>query len=341
MRHPSLDRELTGLGSAEDEPDEGEGDGSHEPVLTNETEGPGKGRNLKGGQRRFKNYRGPVEYGELLRALGSGVSQHEATIRYYRERAIPYLVRFPTRTLPQATDPMPEGLEGWDFGMPLEDADWLQSVLTSPHVVPGMTTMQRTYGTTPGADPERRPVDLYLGVDCSGSMFNPQYNVSFPVLAGSIMALSALRAGARVMVVLSGEPGQSIATDGFISDEHKILEVLTGYLGTGYTFGVHRLRDTFGNRKPGERPAHILIVTDHDIFSMLDTEGGWEVARESVQKAGGGGTYVMNMPRDWEPEKVARMRADGWGTYHVQDWEELIAFAQAFSKQHYEEGRRG
>jgi hypothetical protein len=259
---------------------------------------------------------------------------------------VPHLVRFPTRPLPRAAEPLPEGLDRWDFAMPLEDADWLQSVLASPHVVPGLTTVQRTYGDTPGSDPARRPVDLYLGVDCSGSMSNPQYNVSYPVLAGAIIALSALRVGSRVMVVLSGEPGQTVATDGFVNDEHKVLGVLTGYLGTGYTFGVHRLRATFRERRPGEREVHILILTDHDIFSMLDTDvdgrSGWAVAREAVAAAGGGAGYVLNMPPDWEAARVERMRADGWQVHHVQNVEDLVAFARAFSRAHYEgEGRGG
>jgi hypothetical protein len=325
-------------------PSEG-GEGTRpEPELTGGTEGPGSGRNLRGGQRQYRDYRGPLEYGELLKALGARLGDHEITIRYYRERALPHLVRFPTRKLPEAADPLPEGLETWDFGMPLEDADWLQSVLVSPHVVPGVTTVQRVYGTSPGAAPEARPVDLYLGVDCSGSMLNPQRDVSYPVLAGAIMALSALRAGARVMVVLSGEPGQSVATDGFLRDEHKVLEVLTGYLGTGYSFGIHRLEHTFGAlREPGRagRPTHILIITDHDIFSMLDgTQGpgkGWEIAREAVARAGGGGTYVLHMPADWEAEKVARMKADSWQVHCVQDWADLVAFARAFSQANYGE----
>ena len=43
-----------------------------------------------------------------------------------------------------------------------------------------------------------QPLDLDLYVDCSGSMPNPQVNVSYLTLAGAIVALSALRAGARV-----------------------------------------------------------------------------------------------------------------------------------------------
>jgi hypothetical protein len=256
---------------------------------------------------------------------------------------MPNLVPFPTRRLPDSSEPLPEGLETWDFGLPLEDADWLQSVLVSPHVVPGLTTVQRTYGTSPGSEPERRPVDLYLGVDCSGSMYNPQRDVSYPVLAGAIMALSALRAGAKVMVVLSGEPGQSAATDGFVRDEHAVLGVLTGYLGTGYTFGIHRLRVPFGKPRAEDRPAHILIVTDHDIYSMLDEKDGgqlgWDAARAAAANAGGGATYVLHMPPDWESERVGRMRADGWDVHSVQSWEDIVAFARAFSRAKYGEER--
>lgn len=308
---------------------------------TDEPAGKG-GRRRVGGKRQYQNYRGPLEFGELLKALGARLSDHEVAVRYYRERAMPHLVRFPTREMPEAMDPLPEGLETWDFGMPLEDADWLQSVLVSPHVVPGLTTVQRVYGPTPGGAPERRPLDLYLGVDCSGSMLNPMIHISYVVLAGAIMALSALRVGARVMVVLSGEPGESMATDGFVSHERAVLQVLTGYLGTGYSFGIHRLRDAFAKPRrvdAGDRPAHILIVSDHDIFSMLDGEqvnvDGWSIAREAVANAGGGGTYILNMPADWEKEKVARMHADGWRTHCVQNWEDLVVFARAFSQANY------
>ena len=50
--------------------------------------------------------------------------------------------------------------------------------------------------------------------------------------------------------------------------------MLTGYLGTGTTFGVTRLEEAFANRKPADPPAHIIIVTDLDIFGMLDTSRG-------------------------------------------------------------------
>src|SRR5262249_25383746 len=157
-----------GLGEEDDE----EGDGGEK-----DHKGPPQSARSHGGGR--GQYREPFEYGALLRALGLSLDDHEIAVRYYRERAVPHLIPFPTRLLPEAADPLPEGLQTWEVGEPLQEIDWLQSVLTSPHVVPGMTTVQRVWGTTEGALPERRPIDLDLYVDCSGSMPNPQVSTSY------------------------------------------------------------------------------------------------------------------------------------------------------------------
>ena len=171
-------------------------------------------------------------------------------------------------------------------------------------MIPGLTTVQRTYGTSPGEDPERIPLDLYVGIDCSGSMVNPRLAVSWPVLAGCVIALSALRAGARVMAVLSGHPGPHSATAGFVDNEREVLRILTGYLGSGYAFGIPLLAETFAARRPTGRPVHILIVSDHDIFAMLDEKTGgrtgWTIAREALVAARGGGTFALHMPPHWD-----------------------------------------
>lgn len=341
--HPSLDPRISGI--------------SPEEVASIQKEAedaaPGYGRAALGGQKSEKKHRGPVEYGELLRMSGLEVTEAEAAVRYYRERAVPYLVPFPTRIVARSSDPLPEGLEPWDVGDPLHAADWFESVLKSPHVIPGTTTVQRSYGTTEGADPERQPVDLYVGIDCSGSMPNPRRQVSYPAIAGAVVSLSALRVGASVQVVLSGEPGSAASLDGFVRDEASVLALLTDYLGTGFAFGIHRLAQTFGEAAPRrDQPAHILLVTDQDLFAMLDateaglakgyghrTEGGgplgWDVAEAALAAAGGGGTIVLDMPPSYGPDQVARLRAQGWAVYFVQDRAELVTFARDFARAVY------
>jgi hypothetical protein len=327
--HPADDPELSGVEAPSD--------------------GTAKGKAQQTGTKTAKNYRQPIEYAEVLKAAGVNADPAEVTARYYRERAIPHLIPFPVRKLPQATDPLPEGLDVWDVTAPLEQIDWLGTLLNSPHVVPGVTTRQRQYGTSPGADPETIPVDLYLGVDCSGSMGNPAQHLSYPVLAGAIIALSALRVGSRVKVVLSGEPGRTMSTAGFERDAATVLRTLTSYLGTGYSFGIHRLAETFrsnarNSSRVKPRPVHILIVSDNDMFSMLDSQSkqrlGWDVAREALELAGGGGTFVLELPEQvrssrWSQNTAGyldRIGEMGWNVSIVSSMEELIAFARQFSR---------
>jgi len=326
-RHPVNDRDLTGVGGLQDDDEK-------------DTAAEGTGTADRGSRTpRDRHYRSPIDYQDILKSAGVALSKTDAIIRYYREAALPYLVPFPQHESQKSTDPIPEGLDVWDAGAPLEEVDWLQTVVASPVVVPGLTTMKRVFGTTDGTSPERVPLDLFIGVDCSGSMVNPSEATSFPVIGGAIMALSALRAGARVMVTLSGEPGKYTSTTDFITSERDILAVLTGYLGTGYTFGIVRLRDAFKDRQPADRPALIVILTDYDIFAMLDGNdkgaSGWEMAAEALRKARGGGTYLLHMMENQRDKNVRRMTAEGWDTYFLTDWKEVMAFAHAFSHKHY------
>jgi len=326
--------------------DEDEDDVAHpmyDPALSG-TVGPGDGTEQgPGGRKVLAPYRDIGEYGELLTALGVTADDATRAARYYRERALPHLVRYPTRAARRAIEPLPEGLDTWDVGSPLERIDWIQTLVRSPDVVPGVTTVERTYGDSPGREPRRAPVDLYVGIDCSGSMPNPRRRTSYPAPAGAIVSLSALRAGARVKVVLSGEPGKTYAMPHFGRNEREILDVLTSYLGTGIGFGVGRLADTFDRRTERDPPVHVLILSDQDLFALLDRgkgdDTGWQVARRALAAARGGGTVVLNMPRDWLKDEVARLRADGWGIHYLSDWAELVAFAREFSRVAYEEAR--
>lgn len=314
-----------------------------DPALTGDhTERPAPSTRLRelpeteGGQK--NNYRAPHEYVDLMRSLGVQVDARDVVIQYYKERARPHLIKFPTRSLPESLERVMEGVEPWELGAPVSRIDWLESLIKSPHVIPGVTTVERSYGLSPGTEPQHRPMDLYLGIDCSGSMENPAIFCSFPVVAGAVMVTSAIRAGAHVMTVLSGEPGEYAATRGFSRSERDNLRVLTSYLGTGYGFGIERLKQTFIDQKPPERPCHILVITDSDIFLMLgETPGGWEIARQAAEIAGSGATMLLEI-RDCTPYKsqIRRLHTIGWQTHIVTEEADVVDFARAFSRKHFE-----
>jgi hypothetical protein len=317
--HPAEDPELTGLSSSK-------------PAPPTDAQ-----RAQQGGQKH--RYRDPQSYVELMQSLGVKVTEKQLVARYYREQALPHLVPFPARVTRPDADPIPEGLEAWDLGSPLARVDWPGTLTRSPVVIPGLTMLERAEGVAEGGEPRRVPVDLYLGIDCSGSMQNPARSLSYPVLAGAVMALSALRTGARVMACLSGEPGSFTQTEGFVRSERQVLSVLTDYLGTGYAFGIERLRATFLDAPPPRNPVHILVVSDGDLFHMLkELRGGWDLAREAAARAGGGATAALQLnPSQWT-EDLSRLRAAGWAIHPVRTMEELVAFARAFSRARYGAG---
>ncbi len=332
--HPSEDPAVTGEAGAAGE------DGTEGGESSTEQEK----RDDPGGHKTLARYRGVDAYRELMKQLNPFAKDDDVTAHYYRERARPYLIRFPERITTQAQEPILEGLETWDIGRPLTEVDWVESVTHSPHVVPGVTTLARMYGDTPGADPKKEPLDLYIGIDCSGSMPNPRKTLSHPVLAGFIVALSALRAGARVMACLSGEPGKSIATDGFRRDHESVSHLLTDYLGSGYSYGIFRLDDMVASLTFRRRPTHVLILTDTDIFSSLATtqgkdkatRSGWSCAEKALRDAGGGGTLLLHATAqhlERFAKDVARVKAQGWRVVNVNDWEDVLEFARQFSRQ--------
>lgn len=328
-RHPSEDSLVSGLD-----------DGAAEPADDDTTtdNAPGQARE-------------PWEYGAILKAAGIDLTDHDIAVRYYRQRALPYIVPFPRRSHPDSPEPLVEGLEPWSIGDPLDELDWFQSVMISPLPIPGQSTVRRVYGRDEGRARQRQPVDLDLYVDSSGSMPNPQVRISYLALAGAVIALSALRAGSRVQVTLWSGQRQVMRTNGFARDEDAILRVLTGYFGGGTAFPIHRLRDTYGGPRPDghlERPVHILHISDDGITTMFENDehgnSGWDACARSLAVAGGGGTMALHLPAGWRQNAPTRkvydeiFRAEteqGWAVHAIADFPGLLDFARAFARRHY------
>lgn len=312
--------------------------------------------------------REPFEYGEILRASGIDLSEQDIAIRYYRERALPHLVKFPQRRKPDMTESVPEGTIVWEPGEALEHIDWFQTLTQSPVVIPGITTQQRVWGNEPSPQRQMQPVDLDLYVDCSGSMPNPQVHSSYTALAGAILCLSALRAGASVQVTLWSGAHEFVTTEGFSRHEETILRVLTGYLGGATAFPIHILRDTYlaphnqlttqhnvntrAKAKERKHDTHIVILSDDGVTTLFDQDekgnSGWDVSREALARAGAGGTMVLNLPyafdnndssHYWQSHADVLKRAhdeQGWAIHSVANWEDMVAFAQDFGRRHFQ-----
>ncbi len=300
---------------------------------------PVAGKNEQGGTGPRQRYLNPGTYIDFQQQLNPNMDAQQLTNNYYREIALPHLIPFPADSRSPESHTSPEGTTDWDISDPVEEIDWLETAIYSPHLLPGHHTRKRIYGLSPDEGGKSIPCNVYIGVDCSGSMTNPSRGFSWPVLAATIIALSALRAGAKVMGCLSGEPGSYLQTNGFTPMETEVLTVLTSYLGTGYAFGIGRLEKPFG--KPLQSKTHIVLVTDDDIFAMLDGKrmdkpcDHWALIETALTNAGGEGSIVLHSHRDWHSDQVERLQSMGWRVYYVTDEEELLDFAADFAQNRY------
>jgi hypothetical protein len=300
------------------------------------------GKNDQGGEGPKQRYLNPGRYIDLFKQINPKVNEQELINNYYKEIALPHLVDFPVETSYPTSLSLPEGTESWDISDPVDEIDWVETAISASTIFPGYNTVKRVYGEDQDDSEKKKPLDVYIGIDCSGSMVNPRTNFSWPVLAATVIGLSALRAGAKVMGCLSGEPGSFMETDGFRSSDKEILSVLTSYLGTGYAYGIPRLQKPFG-KSSGKR-SHIVLVTDDDIFHMLGAanetkdirwESNWVIIERALKNAGGVGTLVLHSRPDWHREEVIRLQKMGWHIYYVTNEQELLAFAAQFSQDHY------
>jgi len=288
------------------------------------------------------NFREPFRYGEILNSLGIKLSPEEIATKYYKELAIPHLIPFPKKTTPISKEPIFEGLNSWDIGSPFEEINWFETVTKSPYVIPGITTYSTIYGEDAGQQRGEEPIDLDIYVDSSGSIPNPTHSLSYLTLCGTIIALSALRAGSSIQVTLWSGKNEFIMTDGFVRNEAEILKILVGYFGGCTAFPIHVLRDTYSNRKPNSRKVHILVISDDGVTTMFDKDekgnSGKDIAKMALKNGDGGGTFVLNLYSEnilTTNDLFVKAKDMGWNIYPVKSWEELVDFSKDFVKKHY------
>ena len=332
--HPSHDPELT--------------DPSAKPATTDKEQG-ATGEIASAGQALE-----PQDYFEILRAAGVDISMHDAAVNYYRDAVRPYLLPFPALLARGLTEPQREGTTLWEIGEDPSEIDWFATLLAGRTPIPGITTYKAVYSDHHLDQPQRQVCDLDLYVDSSGSMPNPQHRLSYPALAGALLCLSALRAGARVQVTLWSGPRQCLTTEGFINDEVSILRVLTGFFGGSTSFPLKMLRTTYA--RPRATPTQLVVLSDDGISSMFgaDEEGtpGERISALALQHCQGTGHWVLDLPHDldstaasqsvWLREAFDLIRLgqqQGWQVYRVNGLEPMLDFARRFSNQYYQQAR--
>jgi Mg-chelatase subunit ChlD len=195
--------------------------------------------------------------GNPLATWYRGLAQNLIKIKIYEERPIGNLPIYP---------------EVWRIGEPLEDLDLVQTVLTSPVIIPNITTKKWSKRESSGYLKEQEVPDLLIVLDSSGSM-NWNYtlkNAKGPYHTALVTSFAALHYASKKGVKFSIINFSSRAEIcDWTNNYQKAEKVLLKYQGGGTHLPTNSIQKQCDK---AERKALIFIITDFGIYNWAKTK---------------------------------------------------------------------
>lgn len=273
----------------------------------------------------------PQDWQKFWSELGMDVSNEASTWLFYREKALPLLAPWKIPMSSPPADALPEGLKPWLLDAPVQEIAWIESLLNSPRVVPGLTTVKQRWGHEPDPSPrEIKRLDLYL--DASGSLPDPFLETAWMVLTGCVLALSALHQGWSVRVTLWSGTSEPVQTLPFSRNESAILTTLTRYLGGSTRFPLELLAERYA--RPQVEANHICLLSDQGLLDSLQAEEGLTRFQETLKQGKGGGSLFLQWPAQAPAHMLfSDLQTQGWSIHPIQRAEDIRNATHALFRQ--------
>jgi hypothetical protein len=277
----------------------------------------------------------PQHWQKFWSELGIDISTRASTLIFYREKALPLLAPWKIPMSGPPTDQLPEGLKPWLLDAPVQEIAWVESLLNSPRVVPGLTTVKQRWSHEPEQVPSAvKRLDLYL--DASGSLPDPFLEKAWMVLTGFVLALSALHQGWSVRVTLWSGTNEPIQTQPFSRNESTILTALTHYLGGSTRFPLELFKERYPEHNSLFKPeaSYICLLSDQGLLDSLHAEQGLEIFKKTLKHSHGGGSLFLQWPAEAPAHMLfAPLQAQGWSIHPVHTEEDIRSATQALFRQ--------
>jgi hypothetical protein len=206
------------------------------------------------------DFKDELEKKGMMPHMGRGKgTPSDADMLYYMKRAA--AVRLPVHTMPleKVGGEQPFSHIPWEIGKPVQEID----VWTSfGKVLPGVSQMWKWKAGETHGDDDGIP-DCLIVIDSSGSMTDPNKELSHAVLGAGCAADAYLRKGRRVAVYnfSDAQSGGKEILD-FCRDRDKVFWVLCRYFGGGTSLDVPDLASLLKEK------VDVFLITDMQITNL-------------------------------------------------------------------------
>ncbi|TFG11065.1 MAG: VWA domain-containing protein [Promethearchaeota archaeon] len=169
---------------------------------------------------------------------------------------------------------VPVNIEPWRIGDPMEELDIVQTLLTSPVIIPNITTRKWSYREGPGHLVEQQLPDLLLVLDSSGSMgwniYGSNDKTRGPYHIALVASFAALHfaasRGAKFSIINFSNRAD---TCNWTADFEIAEKTLLRYQGGGTHLPIDSIKKQCNL---AERNALVFVITDFGIYNWADTK---------------------------------------------------------------------
>jgi len=202
--------------------------------------------------------------GNPLATWYRGLAQNLIEIKIYEERPIGNLPVYP---------------EAWRIGEPIEELDLVQTILTSPIIIPNITTKKWSKKESSGQLKEKQIPDLLIVIDSSGSM---NWNYTSMIKSGKGPYHTALIA-AFASLQYAASKGAKFSIINFsnradicqwTSNYQEAEKTLLRYQGGGTVLPIKEIAQQC---EKADRKVLVFIITDFGIYN-------WSKAKKVLLK---------------------------------------------------------
>lgn len=258
------------------------------------------------------------QYKDIVTEMGLG-DENLADVWFYRNIASPYAVKFlDVETFSQ--DSHPSSPSKWNPEDPISDLDFVYSTLSHGKVIPSLSTYSWQQEKSQGEKRGSFIPDIYIIIDSSGSMINPQGNVSPAVVGGFVASECAFNKGAAVGALNFSGSGQEIIVPE-TKDKDLVGKALVSYFG-GWTDMPTTAFSKLQKRK--HNPKHIMLISDSGIWNFERSFPYLKNLMKSNPQNTGSFFWTINGYESTSNDVVTKLEDIGFQIYVIKEKYDLL-----------------
>ncbi len=280
---------------------------------------PAKMKDIEGNIKKAAKEIGQKRIKRLVAGLGLGKPKF-ANRLFYEAKAQQYSVCLPTVNSSAGVE-FPQSPRPWGPSDPVSDLDIAYSVQMAGRILPGFTySWNKENGRTQGASKEHP--DLFILLDTSASMGDPNKMESYSVISSMVAARCALNVGSRVAVI--NFSGQSLRLD-YTRDRKSVDDVLLHHFDGGTVLPTG---DMLAVVESSAKPQYLLLITD-TAASNLDR--ALPCYKRALDRLAGGSLFLIGA----SPSDGKKFSRIGYEVTPIQDEKDLLGLTLKKARELY------